>query len=149
MYTRNVADANYRTQLLLRLAYAHVQMVLYRPFLHHAAKSLRPYRKIRYRAYACGSACVKAAMQVVWLAEALESRGLYNEANWFVALTTTFAATVLMLFALSNDGDETIQEETAAAERIKNLLARHAEKSTSAKRSSAFLQVSCRSISRL
>ena len=84
-----------RPQLMLRLAYAHVQMVLYRPFLHHAAKNLRPYRDIRYKAYACGSSCVKAAMQVVWLAEELERQSLFNEAGWFCALIVAFAATIL------------------------------------------------------
>lgn len=116
-------------------------MVLYRPFLHHAAKDLRPYREIRYKAYACGSACVKAAMQVVWLAEALEERGLFNEAHWFVALIVSFAATILMLYVLSNEGDESIQQEADAAERMKDLLARHAARSLSARRSSTFLQV--------
>lgn len=116
-------------------------MVLYRPFLHHASKSLRPYREIRYRAYACGSACVKAAMQVVWLAEALEQRGLFNEAIWFTTLIVSFAATSLMLFVLSNEGDPTIQETADAAERVKNLLAKHADRSVSARRCSQFLQV--------
>ncbi|GAB7351299.1 hypothetical protein MBLNU459_g1714t2 [Dothideomycetes sp. NU459] len=132
-----------RAQLLLRLAYAHVQMVLYRPFLHHATKDLRPSKEIKYKAYACGSACVKAAMQVVWLAEALEARGLFNEANWFVALVVSFAATILMLFVLSNEGDSTINETADAAERIKNILARRAGESPSAKRCSKFLQELC------
>ncbi|KAL1306511.1 hypothetical protein AAFC00_005205 [Neodothiora populina] len=129
-----------RCQLLLRMAYAHVQMVLYRPFLHHAAKIIRPAREVRYKSYACGSACVKAAMQVAWLAEALEVRGLFNEACWFVALGVSFAATILMLFVLSNEGNDTIKAEAEAAEKLKNLLMRHADRSLSARRSSKFLQ---------
>lgn len=139
------ADAQHmRSQLLLRLAYAHVQMVLYRPFLHHAAKDLRPFCEIHYKAYACGSACVKAAMQAVWLAEALDGRGLFNEAHWFVTLTVSFAATILKLFVLSNEGDPTIRETAEAAERIRELLARYAERSASARRCSVFLEVCSR-----
>lgn len=133
---------NLRAQLLLRLAYANAQMVLYRPFLHHVAKTIRPYREVRYKAYACGSACVKAAMQVGWLAETLESHGLFNGANWFVSYSVSFAATVLMLFTLSNHDDDSIQAEKEAAQRLKDLLGRHADQNPAARRSSAFLQVS-------
>lgn len=82
-------------------------------------------------------------MQVVWLAEALDSRGLFNEAHWFVSLIVSFAATILMLYVLSNDGDDSIRAEADAAERLKNLLARHADRCLAARRSSTFLQVSC------
>lgn len=116
-------------------------MVLYRPFLHHAVKHLRPTIGIQYKAYACSSACVKAAMQVVWLAEALEARGLFNEANWFVAPIVSFAATMLMLFVLSNEDDATVNETADAAERVKNILARHAGRSPSTRRCYTFLQV--------
>lgn len=80
-------------------------------------------------------------MQVVWLAEALEARNLFNEANWFVALIVSFAATTLMLFVLSNEDDATVNETADAAERVKNILARHAGRSPSARRCSKFLQV--------
>lgn len=80
-------------------------------------------------------------MQVGWLAEALESRGLFNEANWFVSYTVSFAATILTLFVLSNEGDESIQPEAETAQRLKNLLGRHADQNPAARRSSTFLQV--------
>lgn len=65
-------------------------MVLYRPFLHHALKNMRSSSKISIKAYACGSACINAAMQVVWLAETLETHNLFNEAHWFTTLIISF-----------------------------------------------------------
>ncbi|KAK0768373.1 Gypsy retrotransposon integrase-like protein 1 [Friedmanniomyces endolithicus] len=57
-------DANIiRSQLMLRLFYAQVQMVLYLPFLHYALRHTSNGSRTSLKAYACGSACVKAAMQ--------------------------------------------------------------------------------------
>ena len=123
--------AKIRSQLLLRLAYAHVQMVLYRPFLHHALKQLRSNSHISLKAYACGSACIKAAMQVVWLAETLESYNLFNEAHWFCTLIISFTAACLVLFVMSNEGDPTLQETEDAVRRIKGLCHRHSAQNPS------------------
>ena len=130
-----------RSQLLLRLAYAHVQMVLYRPFLHHALKDMRSNSRISLKAYACGSACIKAAMQVVWLAETLESFNLFNEAHWFSAFIVSFTAACLVLFAMSNEGDPTLKETEDAVRRIKNLCRRHSTESPSFQRCYRFLEV--------
>ncbi|KAK3714465.1 Gypsy retrotransposon integrase-like protein 1 [Vermiconidia calcicola] len=130
-----------RSQLLLRLAYAHVQMVLYRPFLHHALKIMRSNSPvISLKAYACGSACIKAAMQVVWLAETLESYNLFNEAHWFAALIISFTAACLVLFVMSNEGDPTLKETEDAVRRIKGLCQRHSGQNPSMARCYRFLE---------
>lgn len=93
-----------RAHLLLRISYAHVQMVLYRPFLHHISrKELRT--QIELRSYACATACVGAAMQVVWLVGQLDTRGLMCTSYWFTPFITSFALTTLYLFALARAGD--------------------------------------------
>ncbi|KAF4611356.1 hypothetical protein G7Y89_g15657 [Cudoniella acicularis] len=79
-----------RTQLLLRLAYAHVQMVLYTPFVHHIAR-IRTQSKEdvpEMRSFACASACIKAAMQIVWIVAELDNRGLQvgGAYYWFMSL---------------------------------------------------------------
>jgi len=117
-------------------------MVLYRPFLHHALKKTRPTETVSYKAYACGSACVKAAMQVSWLAETMEAKNLFHEAYWFTALVISFAATCLALFAVSNEGDPTVTEVADSAERLRQLLERHAHRNTAAHRCYGFLTVS-------
>ncbi|TKA73539.1 hypothetical protein B0A49_07711 [Cryomyces minteri] len=121
-----------RNQLLLRLAYGHVQMVLYRPFLHHVVRDV-PGSVFHYRSYACGSACVKAAMQVIWVAEALDHRGYLHEAYWFTVLILSAAITSLLVFILGNKGDPTTKESAKAVANAKGILARLAEQSPTAK----------------
>ncbi|KAK5140030.1 hypothetical protein LTR04_003193, partial [Oleoguttula sp. CCFEE 6159] len=121
-----------RNQLLLRLAYGHVQMVLYRPFLHHVVRDV-PGSVFHYKSYACGSACVKAAMQVIWVAEALDTRGYLHEAYWFTVLILSAATTSLLVFILGNKGNPTIKESVQAVANAKSILARLAERSPTAK----------------
>lgn len=128
-----------RSQLLLRLSYAHVQMVLYKPFLHHTLKGVLQNCCLNLKAYACGSACIKAAMQVVWLAERLETCKLFNESYWFTTLILAFAASCLAVFVLSNSRDES--DETAIAVcKIRELCSRHADGNVSMQRCSEFLE---------
>ncbi|KAK5020188.1 Gypsy retrotransposon integrase-like protein 1, partial [Cryomyces antarcticus] len=128
-----------RSQLLLRLAYGHVQMILYRPFLHHVVRDV-PGSVFHFRSYACGSACVKAAMQVIWIAEALDVRGFLSEAYWFTVLILSAATTSLLVFILGNKGDPTIKETVQAVTRAKNILARLAARSPTARRCLASLK---------
>ena len=126
---------------MLRMYYAHVQMVLYRPFLHHALKDVRRSSRVSLKAYACGSACIKAAMQVVWLAERMEASNLFNAAHWFVTLIVAFTAACLVLFVTSNQGDPTVDDIADAVRRIRGLCSRHAEKNVSMRRCLHFLEV--------
>ncbi|KAK5130568.1 hypothetical protein LTR08_001948 [Meristemomyces frigidus] len=120
-----------RSQLMLRMYYAHVQMVLYRPFLHHALKDVRQGSRVSLKAYACGSACIKASMQVVWLAETMEACNLFNASNWFSTLVVAFTAACLVLFVTSNSDDPTVDDTADAVRRIRNLCSSHARKNTS------------------
>ena len=115
-------------------------MVLYRPFLHHALKNMRSSSKISIKAYACGSACINAAMQVVWLAETLESCHIFNEAHWFTTLIISFTAACLALFVMSNEGDPTLKETEAAAQKMKSLCYRHSAHNASMLRCYQFLE---------
>lgn len=116
-------------------------MVLYRPFLHHALKNMRSQTRISLKAYACGSACIKAAMQVVWLGETLESFNLFNEAHWFSSFIVSFTAACLVLFVMSNEGDPTLKETEDAVRRIKGLCQRHSNENPSFLRCYKFLEV--------
>ncbi|KAK4551492.1 Gypsy retrotransposon integrase-like protein 1 [Recurvomyces mirabilis] len=120
-------DKIMRFQLTLRLYYAHVQMVLYGPFLHHSLGNERQASHTNIKAYACGSACVKAAIQVVWLVERLEASSLFNARLWHVAFIITFAAACLSLYVTSNRGAPTVHDTEDAVRRIKELCSRHAK----------------------
>ena len=80
-------------------------------------------------------------MQVVWLAETLESYSIFNEAHWFSAFVISFTAACLVLFVMSNEGDPTLNETEDAVRRIKNLCYRHSDENRSLHRCYKFLEV--------
>ncbi|KAK3671141.1 Gypsy retrotransposon integrase-like protein 1 [Recurvomyces mirabilis] len=129
-----------RSQLMLRLYYAHVQMVLYRPFLHHALRNAGNGSRTSLKAYACGSACIKAGMQAVWLVEKLEASSLFNSSLWFIKFIITFTSACLTLFVTSNAGGPTVNETADAVRRIKELCRRHAHENDSLRRCLNFLE---------
>jgi hypothetical protein len=116
-------------------------MVLYKPFLHHALKDVQRTGSLSLKAYACGSACIKAAMQVVWLAERLEDCSLFNEAHWFMTLILAFTSLCLALFVMSNKSDPTLGETFDAIRRIREICSRYADRNASLQRCSKFLGV--------
>ncbi|KAF1809717.1 hypothetical protein P152DRAFT_476138 [Eremomyces bilateralis CBS 781.70] len=118
---QDVPIEHVKQQLLLRLAYAHVQMVLYRPFLHHISKS-RNDPNFDLRAFACASACTKAAMQAIWLVQALEDRKLLVGCYWFTVYITFFAVACLLMFVLTNGHDPSAKDTFDFAERGRNIL---------------------------
>ncbi|KAK5399203.1 Gypsy retrotransposon integrase-like protein 1 [Exophiala xenobiotica] len=95
--------------LRLRLAYAHVQMVLYRPFLHHIMGN-KARSDAEMRPYACASSCIKAAMQVIWIVRQLHQQGYAVAPYWLTLFMTLFSAMTLVMFALSNEGGATVDE---------------------------------------
>jgi hypothetical protein len=105
------------------MAYAHVQMVLYRPFLHHIIR-MESGGPPDQRSYACASACVKASMQVIWLVEQLDSQRLLTRPYWLTVYTSFFAAMSLLMFALGNPKDPTIHDSLKAAEKVREILSR-------------------------
>lgn len=132
---------SHRTQLLLRLAYAHVQMVLYRPFILHVIRT-GPSDPPEMRSFACASACIKAAMQIVWLVEELETHGLLISAYWFTVYITFFAVMALCMFIISNPNDPTVDDALRAAEKGRRILTRLAGESVPAEKCVASLGVS-------
>jgi hypothetical protein len=120
-----------RTQLLLLLAYAHVQMVLYRPFILHVIRTA-PLEPPEMRSFACASACIKAAMQIVWIVEGLESRDLLISAYWFTIYITFFAVMALCMFVISNPNDPTVDDVLSAAQKGRKILIKLATESVPA-----------------
>ncbi|KAG4430084.1 hypothetical protein IFR05_014429 [Cadophora sp. M221] len=127
-------------QLLLRLAYAHVQMVLYRPFIQHLVRA-QPNDVPEMRSYACASACVTASMQVIWIVEQMDTHGLLIGAYWFTVYITFFAVMSLCMFILGNSGDPTAMEAMTAAVKGRQILIRLSSESASAARCVASLGV--------
>ncbi|KAI9837996.1 MAG: hypothetical protein M1819_006150 [Sarea resinae] len=130
-----------RVQQLLRMAYGHVQMVLYRPFLHYVSPSLqvsqtRPPNK---RSYACAAACVSVSRNVIHITAEMQRGGLLIGAYWFTMYTTFFAILSLIYFVLENPDSSTSDDILREAIEGKDTLAALARRSMAADRCSATL----------
>ena len=135
-----------RVQQLLRMAYAHVQMMLYRPFLHYVANSHHGGR-IDKRSYACAAACVSVSRNIVHITAEMKRRDLLIGSYWFTMYTTFFAILALVFFVLENPNSSTSQDILKDALEGREILASLAKRSMAADRCTVTLAVSvgCRS----
>lgn len=129
-----------RAQQLLRMAYAHVQMFLYRPFLHYVSQNLQS-KTIGKRSYACAAACVSVSRNIIHCTCEMKKRGLLIGAYWFYMYTTFFAIISLVFFALENPQSSTSKEILRDASEGKEALANLAKRSMAADRCTMTLNV--------
>ncbi|KAJ5130523.1 uncharacterized protein N7515_006562 [Penicillium bovifimosum] len=128
-----------RIRQLLRISYAHVQMVMYRPFLHYVSGGSQA-RGVDKRSYACAAACISVARNIVHITTGMQKRGLLNGSFWFTMYTTYFAILSLIFFVLENPDSPTAKDGVLKdAMEGKNTLAGLAKKSLAADRCSQSL----------
>lgn len=108
-----------RSQLFLRYSKCYVLLTLYCPFIHHVAKTLEDRSP---NAYACGSKCIEVAIQAVRTAEALDIRGLLNEAYPLTVDVLAIAATCLLVVELGAPSDITADTVRRTSKNAKTLL---------------------------
>lgn len=94
--------------------YALVQLVLYRPFVLHLSRDRRD-PNFNAQGYEWGSACVKAAMQGVWVIETGRQYDIFHEAHFGQVYTLCFATAVLVHFVTSSPQQQTTINESAVA----------------------------------
>lgn len=129
-----------RVQQLLRMAYAHVQMFLYRPFLHYVSQNLQS-SIIDGRSYACAAACVSVARNIIRCTSEMKRRGLLVGAYWFYMYTTFFAIISLVFFALENPQSSTSREILRDVSEGRDALASLAKRSMAADKCTLTLAV--------
>ena len=129
-----------RVQQLLRMAYAYVQMFLYRPFLHYVSKSQQQVN-VDKRSYACAAACVSVSRNVIHITQEMSRRGLLIGSFWFVMYTTFMAIMALVFFALENPDSKSSEEIMKDARTGKDILAKLAKGSMAADRCTQTLAV--------
>ncbi|KAJ5267057.1 hypothetical protein N7478_009865 [Penicillium angulare] len=128
-----------RIRQLLRISYAHVQMVMYRPFLHYVSGGSQA-RGVDKRSYACAAACVSVSRNIVHITTGMHKRGLLNGSFWFAMYTTYFAILSLIFFVVENPDSPTAKDGVLKdAMEGKNTLAGLAKKSMAADRCSQSL----------
>lgn len=104
-------------------------LTLYCPFLHHVAN---PLGGRSANAYACGSKCVEAAVQAVQTAEALNGRGMLNEAYALTVDVLVVAATTLLAAQLGDPEDGSFLMMRSTSRTAKTLLEGLAKRNSAA-----------------
>lgn len=127
-----------RVQQLLRMAFGHAQLLLYRPFLHYVSQSPKT-KTADQRAFACASACVSVSRNIIHITCEMKKRGLLDGAYWFSMYTTFFAIISIIYFVLENPDNSTSVELFRDASQGKEALAQFAKRSMAADRCSATL----------
>ena len=123
------------------MAYAHIQIFLYRPFLHYVSQTSQQ-NNVDTRSYACAAACVSVSRNIVHLTGEMKRRGLLVGSYWFYMYTTFFAIISLVFYVLENRHSEHVEETLRDAHEGKDTLAALAAKSLAADRCSRTLTVS-------
>lgn len=129
-----------RVQQLLRLAYAHAQVLLYRPFLHFTAAEKRS-KPVDQRAYACAASYVNVSRNIVHITTQMKHKGLLNGSFWFTMYTTFFSILSLVYFAAENPDNPTTEAVLKDAYEGKEILASLAARSMAADRCTATLDI--------
>ena len=132
-----------RARHLLRMAYAHAQMMLYRPFLHYVSQTGKS-QLVDKRSYACAAACVSVSRNIIHIAVEMKKRKLLVGAYWFTMYTTFFAIISLVFYALENPENDASRDVLLVAKEGKDTLQSLAKRSMAADRCTATLAVSTR-----
>ncbi|KAK3114754.1 Gypsy retrotransposon integrase-like protein 1 [Teratosphaeriaceae sp. CCFEE 6253] len=127
-----------RIQQLLRLSYAHAQVMLYKPFLHYVAMHKRA-SPVDQRAYACAASYVNVSRNIIHIVTQMKQNGLLNGAFWFIMYTSFFAILSLVYFAAENPDNATTQAVIKDALEGRQVLASLARRSMAADRCTATL----------
>lgn len=129
-----------RIQQLLRMGFAHAQMMLYRPFLHYVSSKGRN-QSLDQRAWYCAAASVGVGRNIIHITAEMKNNGLLVGSYWFMMYTTFFAILSLAFYAVENP--DKAHEVMPDARVGKDTLASMAKRSMAADRCTTTLTVSC------
>lgn len=130
-----------RVRHLLRFAYAHVQLVLYRPFLHYISPRHSQGTKVDELSYACAAAAVSVSRNIVHIGLEIRKQRVLSGPYWFMLYTEFFAVLSLVFYAIENPDKPGSHEVLADAHAGRQMIADLADKSLSADRVTKALKV--------
>jgi len=131
-----------RVRTLLRFAYAHVQLMLYRPFLHYVSPRLTAGKKIDDRYYNCAAAGISVSRNIVHIGIEIQKQAVLIGPYWFILYTEFFAVLSLVFYVLENPEKSGSAEILADAHAGRDMIAALAERSLAADRITNALKVS-------
>lgn len=130
-----------RIRTLLRFGYAHVQMMLYRPFLHYVSPRLSAGKNVDERYYACAAAGISVARNIVHIGMEIRKKAVVIGPYWFILYTQYFAILSLLFYALENPDKAGSPEILAEATAGRDVIASLSSRSSAADRVTASLNV--------
>ncbi|KAL2169681.1 hypothetical protein VTG60DRAFT_5820 [Thermothelomyces hinnuleus] len=128
-----------RVRTLLRFGYAHVQMMLYRPFLHYISPRLTAGKQIDNRYYNCAAAGITVSRNIVHIGIEIQKQAALIGPYWFILYTEFFAILSLLFFVLENPDKPGSAEILADAKAGREVIATLAKRSLAADRITAAL----------
>ena len=131
-----------RVRHLLRFAYAHVQLVLYRPFLHYVSPRLSQGKNVDDLSYACAAAAISVSRNIVHIGIEIRRQGVLIGPYWFMLYSEFFAILSLVFYATENPQKPGTTEVLADAMAGKDMISDIADKSFAAQRVNKALNVS-------
>ncbi|KAK5997463.1 Asg1 [Cladobotryum mycophilum] len=123
-----------RVRHLLRFAYAHVQLVLYRPFLHYVSPRLSQGSRVDELSYACAAAAISVSRNIVHIGLEIRKQRVLSGPYWFMLYTEFFSVLSLVFYAIENPEKPGSAEVLADAHAGRQMIAELAERSLSAER---------------
>ena len=131
----------HRVRTLLRFAYAHVQMMLYRPFLHYISPRTAG-KNIDDRYYACAAAGISVSRNIVHIGMEIQKQATLIGPYWFILYTQFFAILSLVLHVLHSPDHPESAELFADAKLGKASISSLTQRSLAADRFTIALDVS-------
>ncbi|KAK3692369.1 fungal-specific transcription factor domain-containing protein [Podospora appendiculata] len=123
-----------RVRTLLRFSYAHVQMMLFRPFLHYVSPRLAAGKQIDDRYYNCAAAAISVSRNIVHIGIEIQKQSVLIGPYWFILYTEFFAIISLVFYVLENPDKPGSAEILADAQAGKDVIASLAQRSLAADR---------------
>lgn len=112
---------------MLCISYSHIQLCLYRPFLHYVIGNSRQSRSPKEGFSSYATACIQASQNIIALCEDMYKRGLLAGANWHVTRMLFSCLLTLLYIILSSKGSyeaDALFKGLATGRKILNHLAK-------------------------
>ncbi|KAI1768515.1 fungal-specific transcription factor domain-containing protein [Hypoxylon sp. FL1150] len=128
-----------RAKILLRFAYAHVQLMLYRPFLQYYSRQVSVAETADERYFALATAGINVCRNIIQIGLEIRKQAVLIGPYWFTTYTQFFAVLSLLLYVVNNPNHPRASELFADARLGKDCISGLTQRSLAADRVSIVL----------
>jgi hypothetical protein len=131
-----------RVGVLLRFAYAHVQLMLYRPFLQYHPVNTSSEEMNDDRCVALAAAAISVCRNIIYIGQDIRKHAVLIGPYWFTTYTQFFAVIGLLLYISNNPDQPGASRLLSDAQIGKDCISSLTQKSLAADKVTAILDVS-------